>query len=154
MIIDNVVTRVIQVNIADSDLCQDSDFAGDLEDLRLGKVGLSPTTHQFQNQLQVKFYVSLDVFFATSWMFRKQATVSHRFTDSEIISLGARLRMDGIPVIDLRDVLIEVLHSSNNNTPPIHSANEKQTKTESKKPIHFFWENNRTVITSMLLTPG
>ena len=40
--------------------------------------------------------------------------LSHSSTDSEVISLGAGLRMDGIPALDLWDVVIEVLHSSPN----------------------------------------
>ena len=46
-------------------------------------------------------------------MFKKQTSVPHSSTESEIISLYAGLRMDGIPALDLWDVEIEVLHSSN-----------------------------------------
>ena len=47
-------------------------------------------------------------------MCKKQTSVSHSSTESEIVSLDAGLRMDGIPVLDLWDVVIEVLHSSKN----------------------------------------
>ena len=40
----------------------------------------------------------------------QEANVS--FTQSEIISLDAGLHLDGIPVLDLLDLIIEVLHSS------------------------------------------
>ena len=46
----------------------------------------------------------------------KQTSVSHSSTESEIISLDAGFRMDGVPVLDLWDAVIEVLHSSSNNT--------------------------------------
>ena len=36
-------------------------------------------------------------FFPISWMCKKQTLVSHSSTESEIISLDAGLRLDGIP---------------------------------------------------------
>ena len=47
-------------------------------------------------------------------MCKKQISVSHSSTESEIISLDAGLRMDGILALDLLDVVIELLHSSKN----------------------------------------
>ena len=47
-----------------------------------------------------------------SW--KKQTSVSHISTESEINSLGAGLRMDGILALDLWDMVFEVLHSSSN----------------------------------------
>ena len=44
---------------------------------------------------------------------KKQTSVSHSSTESEVVSLDAGLRMDGIPAFDLWDVVIEVLPSSN-----------------------------------------
>ena len=40
--------------------------------------------------------------------------MSHSSTESEVMSLDAGLRMDGIPALDLWDVVIEALHSSKN----------------------------------------
>ena len=45
-------------------------------------------------------------------MCKKQTSVSHNSTESEVISLDAGPRMDGIPALDLWDLSIEVLHSS------------------------------------------
>ena len=45
---------------------------------------------------------------------RKQTSLSHSFTESEIISLDAGLRMDGLPALDLWDTVVEVLRSTNN----------------------------------------
>ena len=53
-------------------------------------------------------------FVPISWMCKKQTSVSHSSTESEIISLDAGVRMDGISALDLWDVVIEVVHSSKN----------------------------------------
>ena len=47
-------------------------------------------------------------------MCKKQTSASHSSTESEIISLDAGLRMDGIPALDLWDLVFEVLQSSLN----------------------------------------
>ena len=47
-------------------------------------------------------------------MGKTQTSVSHSSTESEIVSLDASLRMDGIIALDLWDLVIEVLHSSSN----------------------------------------
>ena len=47
-------------------------------------------------------------------MCKKQTSVSHSSTEAEIISLDAGLRMDGIPALDLWDLVTEVFHSSPN----------------------------------------
>ena len=39
-------------------------------------------------------------------------------TEPEVILLDAGLRMDGLPALDLWDVVIEVLHSSKNTKTP------------------------------------
>ena len=53
-------------------------------------------------------------FVPMSWMCKKQTSVSHSSTESEIVSLDAGLRMDGIPALDLWDLFSDVLHSSSN----------------------------------------
>ena len=50
------------------------------------------------------------------WMCKKQTSVSHSSTEAEVISLDAGLRMDGIPALDLWELVIEVFHSSPNQT--------------------------------------
>ena len=62
-------------------LCQDSDFSGDLEDSKTDYFCLFGS----------------HTFVPTSWMYKKQSSVSHSSTESEIIPLNASLRMDGIP---------------------------------------------------------
>ena len=47
-------------------------------------------------------------------MCKNQTSVSHSSTESEIISRDAGLRMDGIPALDLWELVKEVFHSSPN----------------------------------------
>ena len=42
-------------------------------------------------------------FVPTSWMCKKQTAVSHSSTESEIISLDAGLRLDGLPALEVWD---------------------------------------------------
>ena len=49
-------------------------------------------------------------------MCKKQTSFPHSSTEAEIVSLDAGLRMDGIPALDLWDLVIEVFHSSPNQT--------------------------------------
>ena len=48
-------------------------------------------------------------------MCKKQTAVSHSSTESEIISLDAGLRLDGIPALDLRDLIVSVLGNTTQN---------------------------------------
>ena len=52
-------------------------------------------------------------FVPISWMCKKQTSVSHSSTESEIISLDAGLRLDGIPALDLWDLIVAVLGNTN-----------------------------------------
>ena len=80
-------------------LFQDSDFAGDLEDSKSTSGG---TLCIFGSH----------TFVPISWMCKKQTSVSHSSTESEIISLDAGLRLDGIPALDLWDLIVAVLHGN------------------------------------------
>ena len=44
-----------------------------------------------------------------SWMCKKQTVVSHISTESEIISLDTGLRLDGLPALELWDLIVSVL---------------------------------------------
>ena len=44
-----------------------------------------------------------------SWMCKKQTSVSHSSTESEIISLDTGLRLDGLPALELWDLIVSVL---------------------------------------------
>ena len=59
----------------------------------------------------VRFWKS--TFVPTSWTCKKQTSVSHSSTESEIISLDAGLRLDGITALDSWDLIVAVLGNSN-----------------------------------------
>ena len=80
-------------------LFQDSDFAGDLEDSKSTSGG---TLCIFGSH----------TFVPISWTCKKQTAVSHSSTESEIISLDAGLRLDGIPALDFWDLIFAVLHGN------------------------------------------
>ena len=74
-------------------LFQDSDFAGDLEDSKSTSAG---TLCIFGSH----------TFVPISWMCKKQTAVSHR-----IISLDTGLRLDGLPALELWDLIVSVFGS-------------------------------------------
>ena len=88
-------------------LFQDSDFAWDLED--------SKST---SGELLCIF--GSRTFVPTSWMCKKQTSVSHSSTEAELTSWDAGLRMDGTPAFDLWDSVTEVFRS-----PPNHVNKSK-----------------------------
>ena len=49
------------------------------------------------------------------WMCKKQTSVSHSSTESEIISLDTGLRLDCIPALDLWDLIVTVLGNTTQN---------------------------------------
>ena len=91
-------------------LFQDSDFAGDLEDSKSTSGG---TLCVFRSH----------TFVPTSWMCKKQTSFSHSSTESEIISLDAGLRLDGILDLDLWDLIVSVL------------GNKTQTSERPGRPV-------------------
>ena len=69
---------------------------------------------RIQNLHQVEhcaFFAS-HTFVPISWMCKKQTSVSHSSTESEIISLDAGLRLDSKPALDLWDLIVAVLHGN------------------------------------------
>ena len=47
-------------------------------------------------------------FVPISWMCKKQISVSHSSSESEIFSLDAGLRLDGLPALELWDLNVSV----------------------------------------------
>ena len=101
-------------------LFQDSDCAGDLEDSKSTSGG---TLIVFGSH----------TFVPISWMCKKQTSVSHSSKESEIISLDARLRLDGIPAHNLWDLIVTVYHG---NT--YHNDQERGDpyKSPTRQKIH------------------
>ena len=79
-------------------LFQDSDFAGDLEDSKSTSGG---TLCVFGSH----------TFVPISWMCKKQTAVSHSSTESEIISSDTGWRLDGLPALELWDLIVSVFGS-------------------------------------------
>ena len=50
-----------------------------------------------------------------SWMCKKQTAVSHSSTESDIVSLDAGLRLDGIPALDFWDLIVSVPGNTTQN---------------------------------------
>ena len=102
-------------------LFQDSDFARDLEDSKSTSVG---TLCVFGSH----------TFVPTSWMCKKQTSVSHSSTESENICLDAGLMLYGIPALDLWDVIVAVLGKTNQSHE--EQGNLFKNKREVRSPPH------------------
>ena len=110
-------------------LFQDSDFAGDLEDSKSTSGG---TLCVFGSH----------TFVPISWMCKKQTTVSHSSTGSEIISLDTGLRLDGLLALELWDLFVSVLgnvsrvsYRSGQLESDIHKHHKSQKKIDVIKDI-------------------
>ena len=87
---------VIPLNNADWDCFKTSDFVGNLEDSKSTSGG-------------TLCVLGSHTFVPISWMCKKQTTVSHSSTESEIIFLDTGLRLDGLLVLELWDRIVSVL---------------------------------------------
>ena len=131
-------------------LFQDCDFAGDLEDSKSTSGG---TLCIFGNH----------TFVPISWMCKKQTTVSHSSTESEIISLDTGLRLDGLPALELWDLIVSVLgnvsrFSDGSGKPEcdVHKHHKPHKKNRSDVPSNvqsarqedslYVFKDNETVI--------
>ena len=103
-------------------LFQDSDIAGDLEDSKSASGG---TLCIFGSH----------TFVPTSWMCKKQTSVSHSSTESEIISLDTGLRLDGLLALELWDLIVSVFGSvsqiSDRTGQPVNDV-KKHHKSQGK----------------------
>ena len=97
-------------------LFQGSDFAGDLED---SKSTSGRTLCIFGSH----------TFVPISWMCKKQTAASHSSTESEIISLDTGLRLDGLPALELWDLIVSVLGN-------ISRVSDRSGKPESDDHKH------------------
>ena len=110
-------------------LFQDSDFAGDLEDSKSTSGG---TLCVFGSH----------TFVPISWMCKKQTSVSHSSTESEIISLDTGLRLDGLSALELWDLIVSVLGNvsrvsdrSGQSDNDVHKRHKSQEKIDVIKDI-------------------
>ena len=107
-------------------LFQDSDVAGDLEDSKSTSGG---TLCVFGSH----------TFVPISWMCKKQTSVSHSSTESEIISLDTGLRLDGFPALELWDLIVSVFgnisHISDRTGKPVNGKNKSHNKIDAVQDI-------------------
>ena len=114
-------------------LFQDSDFAGDLE---VSKSTSSGTLCIFVRH----------TLFPRSWMCKKETCVSHSSTESDITYFYAGLRMDGIPALDLWDLVIGVLHSNSNQKQKF-----KQPRSDPRSVKHQRNSRNHLELSNVVL---
>ena len=90
---------------------------------------------RIQNQHQVEQCAFLEVIrsFRSVGMCKKQISVSHSSTEPEIISLDARLTLDGIPALKLWDLIVAVLHG---NRYQINEERRDPHKSPTRNKIH------------------
>ena len=106
-------------------LFQDSDFAEDLEDSKASG--------------GVLCIFGSRTILPISWMCKKQTSVSHSSSESEIISLDAGLRMDGY----LWDLVIEVLRTTQRIPKPTQACTrETGVKTQITPKIEQVLDQN------------
>ena len=115
-------------------LFQDSDFAGDLEDSKSTSGG---TLCVFGSH----------TFVPICWMCKKQTSVSHSSTESEIISLDTGLRLDGLPVLELWDLIVSVFGN-------ISRVSDRSVKPESDEHKHHKSHNKIDVMEDIDLVPS
>ena len=136
---NSIAMWVILLNNAGWDFSS-SDFAGDLEDSKSTSGG---TLCIFGSHTCVPI----------SWMCKKQTAVSHSSTESEIISLDAGLRLDGIPALELWDLIVSVFGSvsqiSDRTGRPVvhgdedHGSNKRSNVNSSRKEaLLYIFEDN------------
>ena len=92
---------------------------------------------KIQSPLREEHYVFFGshTFVPISWMCKKQTAVSHSSTESEIISLDTGLRLDGLPALELWDLIVSVFgnisHISDRTEKPV-SGEDKHHKSQNK----------------------
>ena len=96
---------------------------------------------KIQNLLLEEHYVFSEVthLFPISWMCKKQTSVSHSSTESEIISLNTGLRLDGLPALELWDLIVSVLGNisrvSDDPGRPVIESQKSQSRIDVIKDI-------------------
>ena len=70
-------------------------------------------------------------------MCKKQTAVSHSSTESEIISLDAGLRLDGLPALELWDLIVSVFGSvtqtSDRTGRPVDTERSQKSQREDQR---------------------
>ena len=124
---------------------------------------------KIQSPLRVEHCVfGSHTFVPISWMCKKQTSVSHSSTESEIISLDTGLRLDGLPALGLSDLIVSVLGNisriSDRTGKPVNGANKhhkshnqidvmqdidavpSNVQSASREALLYVFEDNEAVI--------
>ena len=122
---------------------------------------------KIQNPLLEEHYAFLGshTFVPISWMCKKQTSVSHSLTESEIISLDTGLRLVGLPALELWDLIVSVFgnisHVSDRTGQPVNGKNKSYNKIDimqdidsvpsnvqsaSREALLYVFEDNEAVI--------
>ena len=109
----NLVMWEMRLNIVDRGLFQDSDIAGDLEDSKSTSGGVLSI---FGSRTFVP--ISISQLHSSA----EVMSVPYSSTESEILSLDAGLRIDGLPALDLWDLVIEVLRTTHGIPKPTQAC--------------------------------
>ncbi len=90
-----------------------------------------------QNPHQAEFCEFLEVehLYLSLGMCNKQTSVSRSSTESEIISLDAGLRMDGLPALDLWHLVVEVLGTTQRIPKPTQACTRETGVEIQSRPI-------------------
>ena len=86
-------------------------------------------------------------FVPISWMCKKQTAVSHSTTESEIISLDTGLRLDGLPALELWDLIVSVLGN-------VSRVSDRSGKPESDDHKHHKSHNKVDVMKDIDAVPS
>ena len=116
------------------ELFEDSDFAGVLEDSKSTSGG---TLCVFGSH----------TFVPICWICKKQTAVSHSSTESEIISLDTGLRLDGLPALELWDLIVSVLGN-------VSRVSDRSGKPESDDHKHHKSHNKIDVMKDIDSVPS
>ena len=113
------------------DWFQDSDFAGDLGRFKI---------HFRRNIMRFGSHTFVPI----SWMCKKQTSVSHSSTESEIISLDTGLRLDGLPALELWDLIVSVFgnisHVSDRTGQPVNEKTNLIIKSMLCRDMILFFQ--------------
>ena len=89
----------------------------------ISRFSLCRRSWRLKNNIRRRFvHLGSRTFVQVSWMCKKQMSVSHNSTESEIISLDAGFRMDGLLALDVWNLVIEVLGTTHRIPKPTQAC--------------------------------
>ena len=94
-------------------------------------------------------------FVPISWMCKKQTSVSHSSTESEIICLDTGLRLGGLPALELWDLIVSVFgnisHISDRTGQLVNGKNKSHNKIDAMQDIDSVLSNVQSASQEALL---